>query len=288
FASGWDPGSGSAPVGPPTDVAAACGVTTPRSRGCHPASRRSGDRAARPRRRRGRACPRAGPACSRRGCRATSPRSRGGRRACACSRRRGPTRRRAPPRLEGSDPWSAASSRRRPARRAEAELPYVQCTHIVPAMENVQRTYTNDPDRSTAPRPTMRAVVHDRYGPPDVLAVRTIDVPGPGPDEVLVRVAAASVNPLDWHFLTGTPYLVRLMAGLRRPKRPVRGVDVAGIVVEVGAGVAELAVGDRVFGSARGSFAEYATASVKHLARIPDGLDDGEAAAMPIAAITAL
>ena len=155
-------------------------------------------------------------------------------------------------------------------------------------MTNVQRTYTNDPERSTTPQPTMRAVVHDRYGPPDVLTVRTIDVPPPGPGEVLLRVAAASVNPLDWHFLTGTPYLLRLMAGLRRPKQPVRGADVAGVVAEVGSGVAELAVGDRVFGAARGSFAEYATASVKHLARIPDELDDGEAAAMPIAAITAL
>lgn len=134
----------------------------------------------------------------------------------------------------------------------------------------------------------MRAVVHDQYGSPDVLEVRSIERPRPGPGEVLIRVAAASLNPLDWHFVTGTPYVLRLMAGLRRPRRPVRGADVAGIVVELGDDVTEVAVGQRVFGTARGSFAEFAVARVRHLAPIPDALDDAEAAAMPIAAITAL
>lgn len=105
---------------------------------------------------------------------------------------------------------------------------------------------------------------------------------------MLIRVAAASLNPLDWHFVTGTPYVLRLMAGLRRPRRPVRGADVAGVVVELGDDVAEFAVGQRVFGTARGSFAEFAVARTRHLAPTPDGLDDGDAAAMPIAAITAL
>jgi NADPH:quinone reductase-like Zn-dependent oxidoreductase len=155
-------------------------------------------------------------------------------------------------------------------------------------MTDVQRTYDEQLHGQAAGTGRMRAVVHDRYGSPDVLEVRSIERPQPGSGEVLIGVAAASLNPLDWHFLTGTPYLLRLMAGLRRPRRPVRGADVAGIVAELGPDVTELTVGQRVFGTARGSFAEFAVARVGHVAPTPDGLDDGEAAALPIAAITAL
>lgn len=134
----------------------------------------------------------------------------------------------------------------------------------------------------------MKAIAHDRYGTPDALMFRDMDVPRPGAGEVLVKVHAASVNPLDWHMLTGTPYMVRLVAGLRHPKQTVRGVDAAGRIEAVGADVTGLAPGDRVFGTVKGSFAEYALAAPDTIARIPEPMSDADAAAMPIAAITAL
>ena len=136
----------------------------------------------------------------------------------------------------------------------------------------------------------MKAIVHDTYGTPDVLEFREVEPPGLGPADVAVRVHAASVNPLDWHFLTGTPYLMRLTAGLRRPKRTIAGVDVAGTVVEVGADVTGFAPGDRVFGSVPGAFAEtvVATRAADRLVAMPDGLDFAEAAALPVAGLTAL
>ncbi len=135
---------------------------------------------------------------------------------------------------------------------------------------------------------TMKALLHHTYGSPDVLEFADVAEPEVGDDEVLIRVHAAAVNPLDWHFMTGTPYLIRLVAGLRRPKRPIRGVDVAGTVEAVGAKVTTFQPGDRVFGGARGSFAELAAASEQRLAHIPDELDFDQAAAIPVAAITAL
>jgi NADPH:quinone reductase-like Zn-dependent oxidoreductase len=109
-----------------------------------------------------------------------------------------------------------------------------------------------------------------------------------GDDRVLIRVSAASVNPLDWHAVSGTPYLVRLQGGVRRPKQTTPGADVAGHVEAVGSAVAGLRVGDRVFGTASGSFAEYATASARSVVVAPDRLDDGQAACVPIAGLTAL
>jgi NADPH:quinone reductase-like Zn-dependent oxidoreductase len=134
----------------------------------------------------------------------------------------------------------------------------------------------------------MRAVAQHRYGNTDVLEVRVVDTPAPGDGQVLIRVAAASVNPLDWHFMTGTPYAVRLVAGIRRPRQAVRGADVAGTVVAVGAEVEGLALGDRVMGTAGGSFAEWALAKPGSLTLIPHGMSFADAAAMPVAAITAL
>lgn len=134
----------------------------------------------------------------------------------------------------------------------------------------------------------MWAVVHTRYGQPDVLQVGSVAVPAPAAGEVLVEVAAAAVNPLDWHFTTGRPYFLRLMFGLRRPKQATRGADVAGRVVALGDGVTELAIGDRVAGVAAGSFAEFATAKASSLAVVPGGLADHEAAALPLAGVTAL
>lgn len=106
--------------------------------------------------------------------------------------------------------------------------------------------------------------------------------------DVLVRVEASSVNPLDWHFVRGEPYLLRMNAGFRRPKNPELGVDVAGTVTAVGANVTRFEIGDDVFGLARGAFAEYAAADEKRLASKPDALTFESAASLPCAGITAL
>ena len=134
----------------------------------------------------------------------------------------------------------------------------------------------------------MKAIVQHRYGNAEVLQIDDVEIPSPGPGEVLINVAAASLNPLDWHMMTGTPYLVRLVAGLRRPKQKTRGADVAGVVAAVGDASTGFSVGDRVFGIARGSLAEQTIAPAGVLARTPPVLSDAEAAALPVAATTAL
>lgn len=134
----------------------------------------------------------------------------------------------------------------------------------------------------------MKALLNRSYGSPEVLELADIDTPAPAGGEVLVRVHAASLNPLDWHFLTGTPYPIRAMSGLRRPKQPIRGVDLAGVVEAVGAGVTAFAPGDAVFGFGIGSFAERAIAKERALSRLPDGSTFEHGAAIPIAGITAL
>lgn len=133
----------------------------------------------------------------------------------------------------------------------------------------------------------MKAIVHERYGPPDVLELREVDKPVVADDAVLVRVRAASVNPFDWHMLTGTPYLARLVAGLRRPKDGVVGVDFAGTVETVGKDVDHVQPGDEVFGGRSGAFAEYV--AVKEAVVLKSAEVSFEAAAaVPIAGITAL
>ena len=107
----------------------------------------------------------------------------------------------------------------------------------------------------------MKAIVYHNYGSPDVLKCEEIEKPTAGDNEVLIKVRAASVNPLDWHFMRGTPYFVRIMAGLRKPKVTRLGVDVAGQVEAVGRNVTQFKPGDEVFGVCRGAFAEYACAS---------------------------
>ena len=136
----------------------------------------------------------------------------------------------------------------------------------------------------------MKAIMQDRFGPPGVLRFADTGVPRPGPGEVLVRVHAAALNPYDWHMVRGDPYVARLMGGtgLRRPKSPVAGVDAAGLVEAAGAGVDGLRPGDEVLGIVRGAFAEYALASPEKLVRKPAGLGFDEAAALPMAAATAL
>ena len=133
----------------------------------------------------------------------------------------------------------------------------------------------------------MKAIVRTTYGPPEVLEVGAIDKPVPAEDEVLVRVRATSVNPVDWHTLTGTPYLLRLEEGLRGPKSEQLGVDFAGTVEAVGANVTGVQPGDDVFGGRSGAFAEYV--SVRDaVVRKPPNLSFEQAAAVPIAGLTAL
>ena len=139
----------------------------------------------------------------------------------------------------------------------------------------------------------MKAIRYDRYGPPDVLELRDIDMPAVGEDDVLVRVRAASVNPLDWHFMRGEPYLVRLVAGLQRPRASAGrlGADMAGSVEAVGKNVTEFRPGDEVFGGLddRGTLAEYI--SIRQDAVVltkPVNLTVEQAASVPVAAVTAL
>ncbi|HWL50733.1 MAG TPA: NAD(P)-dependent alcohol dehydrogenase [Acidimicrobiia bacterium] len=135
----------------------------------------------------------------------------------------------------------------------------------------------------------MKAIVQDVYGSADVLELRDIDPPVIGSDEVLLQVHAAGVEPGVWHIMTGLPYLVRVMGyGLTKPKYPVRGRDVAGRVEAVGANVTRFQVGDEVFGTCEGSFAEYAAAREDRLALKPANLTFEQAAVIPISGMTAL
>ena len=135
----------------------------------------------------------------------------------------------------------------------------------------------------------MRAVVQERYGPPEEV-LRVADVPAPraGRGEVLVRVRAAGVDPGVWHLVTGLPYAVRLGSGLRRPRRPTPGMDLAGVVEAVGPGVGGLAPGDEVFGTGTSTFAELAVAPERTLAAKPAGTSFAQAAAVPVSGQAAL
>jgi NADPH:quinone reductase-like Zn-dependent oxidoreductase len=134
----------------------------------------------------------------------------------------------------------------------------------------------------------MKAVVQERYGSPDTLALREIAVPDVPDDGVLVRVRASSVNAVDWHEMTGSPVLVRISEGWRAPKQLVKGTDVAGVVEAVGKDVTELRPGDEVFGTRAGAFAEYVLGRVRNFVPKPANLSFEEAAAVPVAALTAL
>ena len=149
---------------------------------------------------------------------------------------------------------------------------------------------TNDCDRIRAAQgDLMKAIVYCDYGSPDVLRIETIAKPVPNDDQVLIKVRAASINPLDWHFMRGTPYVGRVMGmGLRKPKDTRLGVDVAGRVEAVGRNVTQFKPGDEVFGAAHGAFAEYACASEKRVVIKPGNLTSEQAASIPIAGVTAL
>ena len=135
----------------------------------------------------------------------------------------------------------------------------------------------------------MRAIVQDRFGPPDVLQLADAGRPEVGADDVLVRVRAAALNPADWHFLRGDPLVARLMGvGLTKPKARVAGIDAAGVVERVGANVRGVRNGEEVLGFCRGAFAEYACAAAGLVVPKPAGLTFEQAAAVPVAATTAL
>jgi NADPH:quinone reductase-like Zn-dependent oxidoreductase len=135
----------------------------------------------------------------------------------------------------------------------------------------------------------VKAIVQDRYGSPDVLEFRDVERPSPGGGEVLVRVHAAGVDAGVWHLTTGQPYLLRLLGfGLRGPKQPVRGLDFAGTVAEVGDGVTRVRPGDEVFGVCEGAFAEHAVAKADLVAAKPARLSFEQAAAVLVSGGTAL
>ena len=135
----------------------------------------------------------------------------------------------------------------------------------------------------------MRAIVGDTYGTADVLELRDIDVPGISDDEVLLRVHAAGVDRGVWHVMTGRPYPIRLAGyGLRAPKTPVPGMDVAGVVQKVGSKVTRFRTGDEVFGIGKGTYAEFAPAPEGKLAPKPGNLSFEQAAVVAISGLTAL
>ncbi len=138
--------------------------------------------------------------------------------------------------------------------------------------------------------PHMKAVVYTEYGSPDVLQIRDIKKPVPNDDEILVKVHAASVNPLDWHFIRGTPFIGRLgLMGLRKPKVPRLGVDYAGTVEAVGKNVRLFKPGDEVFGGKTGAFAEYLCTRADRAVTVkPANVTFQQAASVPIAGVTAL
>ena len=135
----------------------------------------------------------------------------------------------------------------------------------------------------------MKAIAYEEYGSVDVLQLKDVRKPEVEDGRVLVRVRAASANPADWHYMRGLPYIARLTTGLWKPKKSVLGLDVAGEVEAVGSRVTRFRPGDAVFGSVpEGAFAEYVSAAEKLLAPKPKNLSFQEAAAVPLAALTAL
>jgi len=134
----------------------------------------------------------------------------------------------------------------------------------------------------------MKAIVYTKYGSPDVLQLKDVEKPTPKDNEVLIKIHAASANPLDWHRMRGAPFLVRLDEGLRKPRNPRLGADIAGRVEAVGNNVTQFQPGDEVFGVCAGGFAEYASVPESKLALKPANSSFEEAAAAPVAAFTAL
>jgi hypothetical protein len=142
--------------------------------------------------------------------------------------------------------------------------------------------------RSRTVRHVMKVIVQDRFGAPEVLELREVDKPQVGDGEVLVQVRAASVNPADWYAMAGTPWVARPQLGLRKPKTGRLGLDLAGVVAAVGGAVRGLTPGEEVFGAGTGTLAEYVAVPEAALVRKPASLSFEQAAAVPVAALTAL
>jgi NADPH:quinone reductase-like Zn-dependent oxidoreductase len=136
----------------------------------------------------------------------------------------------------------------------------------------------------------MKAVVYQNYGSPDVLELREVEKPVVKDDEVLVKIHAAAVTPFDWHFLTGSPFIVRLMAGLLKPRHTTLGTEVAGRIEETGVKVSRFKAGDEVFGHGNscGGYAEYVCLPEASVLRKPEGVSFEEAAAVWLSALTSL
>jgi NADPH:quinone reductase-like Zn-dependent oxidoreductase len=147
---------------------------------------------------------------------------------------------------------------------------------------------TCDDGEAGAPSNPMKAIVYCDYGSPDVLKLEDVERPVPDSDQVLVRVRAAAINPLDWHYVRGTPYVARMEMGLRKPKVTRLGVDFAGVVESVGRNVTRFKPGDEVFGGRTGALAEYVTVREDRVVLKPTNLTFEQAAAVPVAATTAL
>jgi len=153
--------------------------------------------------------------------------------------------------------------------------------------DNVEQHPAHPTDMETPG--VMTAVTHNRYGDPDVLTVRQVPVPEPSPARVLIRAAASSLNVYDVHMTTGYPLMARIAAGLTKPKNSVPGSDLAGTVVRVGENVTDFKPGDAIFGAiGSGAFAAYSTATSRAIALKPDDVSFEDAAATPLAGITAL
>ncbi|MDQ3118164.1 MAG: NAD(P)-dependent alcohol dehydrogenase, partial [Verrucomicrobiota bacterium] len=134
----------------------------------------------------------------------------------------------------------------------------------------------------------MKAIVYCDYGPPEVLRLETIARPVPNDNQVLVKVRAASVNPYDWHFMRGEPYIMRLAGGLRKPASTRLGVDFSGIVEAVGNNVTQFKPGDEVFGGKSGAFAEYVCIAERFLILKPENMTFEQVGSVQIAGLTAL
>jgi NADPH:quinone reductase-like Zn-dependent oxidoreductase len=134
----------------------------------------------------------------------------------------------------------------------------------------------------------MKAAIYTSYGPPDVVRIMDVEKPVPKDDEVLIKVRAASVNPLDWRLMKGEPRIMRLFFGLTKPRQGRPGVDAAGEVEAVGRNVTQFKPGDEVFGMCRGAFAEYACGAESKLAVKPSNVTFAQAASVNVAGLTAL
>ena len=177
----------------------------------------------------------------------------------------------------------------RPARR-NRRVALLLLTSIVSIAGVTYLRSTNDcPEpRRAAPAAGMKAVIFCDFGSPEVLRFETIEKPVPTDSQVLVRVRAASINPADWHAMRGTPYIARISMGWRKPSEIRFGTDLAGTVESVGRAVTQFKPGDSVFGARTGALAEYATVRESRLVLKPANVTFEQAAAVPVAAITAL